>query len=83
MVVTVTKDPHEFNPEEYLCPLYVHSLLPVTHDLLGMCINATSISQVQKMGVLAYIPMETTEDVEDCKIYNVAVHSGNNLTLPV
>ena len=85
MVVTVTKDPHPFNPEEFLCPVYLHSLLPTTHDILALracCTTATDISQVQKC-VLAHIPMETTEDVEDCKMYGVSIHSGNDVTLPV
>ena len=82
--MTVTKDPHPFNPEEFLCPVYLHSLLPTTHDVLALraCTTKTCASQVQKT-VLAYIPMETTEDVEDCKMYGVSIHSGNDITLPV
>eukprot|EP00388_Colpodella_angusta_P027941 GDKK01010959.1.p1 GENE.GDKK01010959.1~~GDKK01010959.1.p1 ORF type:complete len:112 (+),score=1.91 GDKK01010959.1:1-336(+) len=85
VVVTVTKDAHPFNPEEYLCPVHLHSLLPTTHDLLALRDPRTTsacTSQAQKT-VLAYIPMETTEDVEDCKMYGVAIHSGHDLTLPV
>ena len=33
--------------------------------------------------VLTHIPMETTEDIDDCKMYMIAIYSGNKLLLPV
>lgn len=84
VLVSVTKDAHAYNPEEFLCPVYVHSLLPGWPcDLLGLpdCRRAACQSP-QATEALLYIPVETTEDVEDCKMYGVAIHSGHRAMLP-
>lgn len=86
--ISVTKDPHVFNAEEYLCPLYIRSWLPNTFDLLNLptCTRQSayweSMSLQTEDPALLFIPMETTEDVEDCKMYEIALYSGQRTSLP-
>jgi hypothetical protein len=85
VLVSVTKDAHAFNAEEYACPVYVHSLLPAAScDVLGLpdCHHAATRAGRNAEEALLYIPMETTEDVEDCRMYGIAVHSGHRAVLP-
>ena len=84
--ISVTKDHHVFNPEEYLCPLYIQSFLPTTSlDVLDLprCTQQTREQAESDPSVaLLHIPMETTEDVEDCKMYEIAVYSGPRAAQP-
>ena len=81
VLVTVTKDVHARNPEEYLCPVYVHCILPAATELFP-CTTLTDAAPVPLEVAAMHIPMETTEDVEDCKMFSIAVHSGHRVTLP-
>lgn len=83
----VSKEARAPNPEEYLCPIYVHCILPFTTDLFpavsgGSCTTLHDAASVHNEVAVMHIPMETTEDVEDCKMFSIAVHSGHRVTLP-
>lgn len=81
VLVTVTKDVHAHNPEEYLCPVYVHSILPASTELFP-CATLYDTAPGCVESAVMHIPMETTEDVEDCRMFAIAVHSGHRVTLP-
>lgn len=85
--MTVTKEPRALNPEEYMCPIYVHCILPAAPELFpisraGGCTISSDAAHVHKDAALMHIPMETTEDVDDCRMFSIAVHSGHRITQP-
>jgi hypothetical protein len=90
VLISVTKDMHAFNAEEYLCPVYQHSLFPSCTDILGLPAcegdahpgGAQEVREEVEEVVLLRIPMETTEDVEDCRMYSIGIHAGHRSTHP-
>jgi hypothetical protein len=87
-LVSVSKDSLEDNAEEYRCPLFVRSVLPkpglqslfITDDSLDSSsskdfhgLKSGSIYECNDL--VLFIPMETAEDVEDCKMSGVSLVS--------
>lgn len=71
----------EYNEEEYQCPLFVHSNLPSYSTFTAaFATNSSNNNIVEKSDIssflLVHIPMATTEDTEDCKMYNISLCSG-------
>jgi hypothetical protein len=84
--VRASSELRALDSEEYLCPLYVHSLLPATGDLLAhAAVRSTDTEHLRQLDCanavtesppLLLVPLLTTEDVESCKMYAVALHAG-------
>ncbi len=85
--VSSSHDEYEVDEEEFMCPLYVapdsfpgvggggELLLP----LGGGCQHAGG--SVMTMPI-AYVPIATTEDTEDCKMFGISMYCGSKWRLP-
>ena len=62
----------------------MRSLLPHCMEILDISMyhNDSRRCSIEET-LLTHIPMETTEDIDDCKMYMIAIYSGNKLLLPV
>lgn len=66
--------------EEYACPLFVQSDFPSAMDLFG---EKEPVSASSCTVPLMFVPLDTTEDTEDCHMSEVALYCCSKWRLPV
>ncbi len=82
--MSTSHDEYEVDEEEYMCPLYitpdnfpsaagVDSLPLGGHSHAGGAVTTVPI---------AYVPIATTEDTEDCTMFGIGMYCGSKWRLP-
>eukprot|EP01038_Epipyxis_sp_PR26KG_P006044 gene6044-8321_t len=90
--ISATLQPPQQHDEDYYCPLYVLPDMPSQSLSLFDGSNGTSQTILNKNhslgcfndkdNILCYVPIPTTEDTEDCRMFGIALYSSPKWRLP-
>lgn len=85
LVIQVSTSPEEYevDEEEFLCPLYAQPDFPAAHSVEQLLHAAPLAEGLAQMPVLAYVPVATTEDTEDCAMFEIGLYCCSKWRMPV
>jgi hypothetical protein len=83
------EEPVVDNEEMYVCPIYIPSndIMPnfILRTTIGSSLTQpfSSQSTVDEREAFCYVPINTTEDIDDCVAHRVALYSAPAWIVPV